>query len=382
MSQPQPHVRSAPDPIEGLSAELGITYAVLDARVAELAAQLARTHRARGRELAENRRLADRLQALLEALPAAVVLVDGRGRVDAFNPAAEGLFPTLAWGRRWPEVRDEQLAGVSDNDEWLLHDGRRLNVSCRPLGEAGQVLVLVDVTETHRLQAELERNERLGALGEMAAQLAHQVRTPLSAALLYAGQLGRDDLDGEQRRGFSDKLLARLRHTERLVADMLAYARGGRFLPEPVELNRLLREAADTLAPRLQAAGARLALSSEVEESALVLGNRDALGGALINLLDNALVHGREGLQVTLGLSARGEGYCIRVCDDGDGVPEALRERIFDPFFTTRSGGTGLGLAVVRAVIDEHHGEIHCRPRTQGACFEILLPRFTAGSHP
>jgi two-component system sensor histidine kinase FlrB len=360
-----------------LSSRLSAAYGQLEAQVAQLNAQLACSRRSRFNERMDKEQLADRLTGLLEMLPAAVLLVDGRDRIDRFNHAAEQLLPNLAWGRRWHEVLQEQLIGQPADGEWLLAGGQRVSVTTRELSDRGRILVLLDVTERRRLEAQLQRRERLSAMGEMAAQLAHQVRTPLAAAVLYAGQLG-GELDREQRRSFSDKLLARLRHTEHLVADMLAFARGGRYLPEPVDLQRLVAEAADTVAPRFAAHGVRLHIPSRLPEPVFVLGNRDALTGALLNLLNNALDHGGAGVRVRLELEVDDRECRIRVADNGPGVAAELRDQIFDPFFTTRDSGTGLGLAVVQAVLLEHGGTVSCRADAPGVSFELLLPRLAA----
>lgn len=364
-----------------LSEQLTSAYGQLEARVAQLTSELALSRQARLRELAEKERLADRLSNLLEALPAAVVLVDGRDRIDQFNPAAESLFPSIAWGRRWTEVRDETLARLSDDDEWRLSDGRRVNMRYRPLNDQGRVLVMLDVTETRRLQDQLHRRERLTAMGEMAAQLAHQVRTPLSAALLYAGQLRRDGLAADKVRDYAGKLCDRLRHTESLVADMLAFARGGRFSPQLLDLRRVVADGAELVRPKLVGRAARLEFRSEIQDACPVLGNRDALIGAIGALVNNALEHGGDGVAIEVALRQQGDRYLVTVQDDGPGIPDEVQQRMFDPFFTTADRGTGLGLAVVHSVTVEHDGHIEYRNRAAGgACFRITLPRVNAAN--
>ena len=172
-----------------LSERLTDAYGQLEGRVAGLTRELARVRSERLAEVAQKEHLADQLGVLLEALPAAIVLVDQRDRVDRFNPAAEQLFSGLAWGRRWSEIKDEVVAAEPSPGDWQLHDGRRVSVSQRPLNDRGRILVVVDTTDQRRMQERAERQDRLSAMGEMAAQLAHQVRTPLSTSVLYAGQL-------------------------------------------------------------------------------------------------------------------------------------------------------------------------------------------------
>jgi len=359
-----------------LSERLTDAYTQLEGRVADLSEELAHSRRERLDERAQKEHLADQLGVLLEALPAAIVLVDARDRVDRFNPAAEQLFPGLAWGRRWSEIKREVVAAEPGPGDWCLRDGRRVSVSQRPLNDRGRILVVVDMTDQRRLQERLERQDRLGAMGEMAAQLAHQVRTPLSAAVLYAGQLARDELSAQQRREFSDKLLSGLRHTENLVREMLAFSRGGNFSAGPVHIQDALNTALNGLRPRLQRLGVRPRVDLTAIAGHPIAGNADALAGAFSNLIDNALNHGGAGVRLAISAElAPGDNLSLLFEDDGPGLDPTVLPRIFDPFFTTRERGTGLGLAVVQTVVLEHGGTLNaCCSELGGACFQIRLP--------
>lgn len=367
-----------------LSERLTGAYAQLETRIADLSAQLTRSNDQRQQERHAKDRLAERLGGLLAALPAGVVLVDGRDRIDRFNPAAERMFPSLAWGRRWREVRGESVRSEAGRGDWLLGDGRRVSPTIQPLPERGQILVMLDVTEQRQLEERLERRDRLGAMGEMAAQLAHQIRTPLSSALLYAGHLVRPGLNERQRIDFAHKLVAGLRHTEHLVADMLAFTRGGKFLPQQLTVGELVCAAIDALLPRLQAQDVALEHAWEDHAGYRLLGNRDALTGILVNLLDNAMNHGDQGMRIGIRASCGADGQLrLAVADDGAGVAVDLRQRIFDPFFTTRERGTGLGLAVVQAVVLEHGGQVQVRDADMGGAeFLITLPPAPAVQQP
>jgi two-component system sensor histidine kinase FlrB len=360
-----------------LSERLTTAYGQLEGRVADLTQELARARRERLAERAQKEHLADQLGVLLEALPAAIVLIDARDRVDRFNPAAEQLFPGLAWGRRWREIKQEVVVAEPTPGDWRLHDGRRVSVSQRPLNDRGRILVVVDMTDERRLEERLERQKRLSAMGEMAAQLAHQVRTPLSTAVLYAGQLAKGNLNDAQRRQFSEKLREGLRHTENLVSEMLAFSRGGNFSNQPIRLGDALHTAIAGLQPRLRQLDARLDLALEDDDDSLLAGNLDALAGAFSNLIDNALDHGGHGVRIRISACRAADAIlCLRFDDDGPGIDPLALARIFDPFFTTRERGTGLGLAVVQAVVLEHGGGLRvAESALGGACFEIQLPR-------
>ena len=368
--------KPAPDPqalehafgvFNELSERLTDAYGQLEGRVAGLTRELARARSERLAETAQKEHLADQLGVLLEALPAAIVLVDRRDRVDRFNPAAEQLFPGLAWGRRWSEVKDEVVAAEPSPGDWQLHDGRRVSVSQRPLNDRGRILVVVDTTDQRRMQERVERQDRLSAMGEMAAQLAHQVRTPLSTSVLYAGQLAKGNLSEQQRQQFGGKLLEGLRHTESLVRDMLAFSRGGNFSSSPISIGDALHTAVAALQPRLRQMQAVLELDLDSAGATRIAGNQDALAGAFSNLIDNALNHGGPSVGIRIGLAVvDGETLQLSFEDDGPGIDPAALPRIFDPFFTTRERGTGLGLAVVQAVILEHGGSLHATQSKQG----------------
>src|SRR5690606_6874035 len=156
-----------------------------------------------------------------------ILLVDEAGTVRESNPEAAALLGGDPGGRPWQELIREAFASASAADsDWLTTDGRRVTISVRTLPkERATIVLLTDVTETRALQELVTRNERLSAIGRMAATLAHQIRTPLAGAMLYLSQCRARA--GEPR--FSALLengMERLHHLERLVQDMLVFARG------------------------------------------------------------------------------------------------------------------------------------------------------------
>ena len=162
------------------SAQLEDAYRELKSQVGVLTRELAAARRERERQQAEKQRLARRLDGLLGALPGGVLVLDGDGRIFECNTAATALLGEPLLEQRWQDVVTRAGAVLADG-ELTLANGRRVGISRRRLdGEPGHILLLTDVTETRRLQALLARNERLSEMGEMAARLAHQIRTPLS----------------------------------------------------------------------------------------------------------------------------------------------------------------------------------------------------------
>lgn len=362
---------------EQMSNRLGNSYDLLENRVNELTGQLALVSEQRVQELNEKERLAHRLQSLLDLLPGGVVVIDGHGVVREANPVARDMLGEPLLGRLWREVIAQRFAPRQDDGhEISLTDGRRLSISTRSLqGEPGQLVLLTDLTETRRLQDQLSRHERLSALGRMVASLAHQVRTPLSAALLYASHLTEQVLPVEQQQRFAGRLKERLHELEHQVRDMLVFARGELPLSDrlpPGQLFDALRRSGESLVQGLEVRWQCDAWRGEL------LCNRDTLVGTLLNLLENAIQASGRDVRLKVHAYVRGESLRLCVSDNGPGIDAATLARLGEPFFTTKTTGTGLGLAVVKAVARAHHGELQLRSRPgRGTCALLTLPLIT-----
>ena len=345
-----------------LSENLSASYQVLENRVAELTAELTVARGDNAAHWEEKERLASRLQSLLHALPGGVVVVDGAGCVQECNPAAIALLGEPLLGIAWRNIILRAFAPRSDDGhEISLRDGRLVNIATTPLGsEPGQILLLTEVTETRRLQQRLNHHQRLSAMGEMAASLAHQIRTPLASALLYASHLQRPVLELAERQRIGEKIQSRMRHLEQLVNDMLLFSRGATAGSEEVVVAELLKEVRKVFDANLMADGARLDID-DAAPGATLQGSRETLLSALMNLVNNALQasgeRGRVQLQAMYVLEQSGIATVdLAVSDNGPGIPPDIQARLFEPFFTTRAQGTGLGLAVVQAIAQGHHG--------------------------
>ncbi len=230
--------------------------------------------------------------------------------------------------------------------------------------------------EADRLREEAERNKRLAAMGEMAAQLAHQLRTPLAAALLYAGNLENPELPEASRLSIAQKTVGRLKHLERLIQDTLLFARGEVLGRETFPVADLFTELAHTFEPLARRRGVEFQIEATAGD-VLLTGNRKALTGALTNLLENALqaVDAVDAGRVALAARHGGELIALTVADNGGGMPPDVVARLFEPFFTTRSDDTGLGLAIARGVARAHGGGIDVRSEPGvGTEFIITLP--------
>ncbi len=341
------------------------------------ATQMQNSHKAPAQsESVDNEQLAQHLGALIDAIPGGVVVLDPQGLVVETNAAAATLLGEPLNQQQWRDVVSRVFLPELDQGELKTEDGRQFSISTRPLGyEPGQILLLSDVTQTRQLQRAAQQNLHLMTMGKMMASLAHQIRTPLASSMLYLSQIVEGDMDPEISHSFSEKALARIKHIEKMINDMLVFAHGGQFNMSQFSISELMDELQDQMQPQIDQRSARLIISGG-DTHVRLRGNKDAMLGALGNLCMNSLdaADRQAKIRIKISLTLRGM-LSIIVQDNGCGMDSSTRKHLFDPFFSTKIDGTGLGLAVVKSVIESHQGRIAVASRPErGTRFRIFLP--------
>lgn len=364
-----------------MSDNLADSYRTLEMQVAALTDELDRVNRQRAIEVKTREQVTSRLSNLLDLLPGGVIVLDRWGAVAQANPAAEELLEREVVGRKWVEVIAECFAPRKDDwHEISLKNGKRVSLATRSLeAETGQIILLTDQTETRRLQQQVSRNERLSALGKMVSALAHQIRTPLSAALLYAGHLSERELSVEQTQRFSEKIVSRLNNLEQQVSDMLIFASGDVRLSDSVAVTDLLQEVQQAADIELSANQITLDIEPSHASSKIIC-NRQTMIGALGNLIHNSVQASDVGSSITLTTRASERELTLIIRDTGSGIAEDIMTRLQaeEAFVTTKAQGTGLGLAVVRAVVKAHQGTFALQSKEgEGTTVTIVLPCFS-----
>jgi len=370
------------------SDQLADSYRVLEDRVGQLTGELAIERSRRFFRDTDSEQIILRFEGLLDALPAAVIVLDGDGYVQQCNRAAVELVGEPLLSVLWRDVVARAFEPTALGDDIPLKDGRIVNIATRPAGDVpGQIILLTDVTDAHAMQAMLNRHQRLSAMGEMVASIAHQIRTPLASGLLYASHLKRDDLDQGRRARYAEQIVSRLKHLEHLVDDMLVFARGGNFSADKVTLTMLMGELQQMMLPLLEGRECELEIINSADVQ--IPGHHEALSAVLQNLVSNAIQacdnedESNNGGQVTGKVKVESRNLTentidIYITDNGHGIAENMQQRIFEPFFTTKAQGTGLGLAVVQAIVHAHDGAIWIESSSTkeatGTTFVIRLP--------
>ncbi len=328
-------------------------------------------------------RLANRMAQLLEVLPGGVVVLNGQGKVQQCNAAAVNMLGEPLQNEYWASVIQRAFAPKPDNSSDIaLLDGRLVHISTSPLqDEPGQIVLLNDVTETRQLQLKVSHLQRLSAMGEVAARLAHQIRTPLSSAMLYLSPLMKEDTAPTLRQNFAKKLHKSITHMEGLIKDMLAFSRGDMASTAPVSVDTLCETVEQQFISQPGAEKFHLQVNNSLD-NAYVYGSQDALSSAIHNLLNNAKLACESKGEITVYAEyvedEQGfEWVEISVEDTGIGISPADQAQILTPFYTTRSSGTGLGLPVVNSIAKAHRGTLwFASDQGEGSTFCIRLPKY------
>lgn len=361
------------DSISQAECALREGYKELTGHVVKLNSELEAARLARRKENRERENLLTRFATMLDVLPGGVIILDSDGIITEVNPQARSLLGEPLEGRSWELIEQR---GRFDSQGSFQIRGRRLNIStCSLPGEQETIVLVSDITAQHALQRELGRKTRLSSLGEMAARLAHQIRTPLSATVLYLDQLSKD-IDSEKRERICCALKAQLSQTESLITSMLGFVRGGAVLSlESVDLKSVVEGAVNSCKANLDASDVSLEIN-RINPNLKLLAAKAELSSAIGNMIQNAIqvCSTKSKIEVWAG-AINQHMMLVRVSDNGPGIPDDVIDQVFDPFFTTRAAGTGLGLAVLASVVQQHGGTVHAANRDSGgAQFSILLP--------
>jgi PAS domain S-box-containing protein len=239
----------------------------------------------------------------------------------------------------------------------------------------------IDVTERRALEKRAADAEALSAMGELAMNLAHEIRNPLNAAVLQLHLLNRnlDRLEAEEgtRSAMKDRVRIvgdEIGRLNRLLTEFLELARPRGIAREPVHVPRLADEVLDLEEESARGRGVTI-IRDLPQDGCVAIGDREKLKQVTINLVVNALEAMKQGGTLQVKVRPEGERVVMTIQDNGPGIASELLPNVFDPFFTTKEAGTGLGLSIVRKIIDQHGGDIDIESeRAQGAKVVVSIP--------
>lgn len=366
-----------------------------------------------GREQLEAELASAQLRAadILANIRAAIITVDDLGRLLYANPASSRLlripFESLGGQPVLPQLRaaspavaaavEATIAGQHSSarsEGSLVHDGRGIPIGItttavagdlRPVGGATTVIVQ-DISDEKRLEALRLRAQRLEAVAELSASLAHEIKNPLASIRSSVEQLSRRAAATSDERTLGELITRESDRLSRLLSEFLDFARVQAERRDHLDLRDVVRSAV-ALAGTHPDRGASVRIGADLPDApASLAGDEDLLHRAFFNLVLNACQAVGETGQVSVSLRAvperdrpaglpfAGASYAIEVRDDGPGIPPDIQDRLFEPFATTKPGGSGLGLAVVHRAIEAHRGVILVDSDASGTRFTVYLP--------
>jgi two-component system sensor histidine kinase PilS (NtrC family) len=372
----------------------GVAFAATGALAGRLAVELSRASERIASQGLQLRDLAALHEDVIRCLTSGLITLTEDGRVATLNAAAEeilrveaaptvgrhidallpGLRPLVEGAPQMSALRRAEIAyrGASGA---ALTLGVSVSRLVDPSGRAhGRIVNFQDLTDLRRMQEAMARAEQLAAVGRLAAAIAHEIRNPLAAISGSIELLAQGAGDGNKE---SAELMAIvLREVERLnalITELLDFARPRRPEPQPLDLGATLGELVRVFANDKRLMGAAIELRSDGPVWSEV--DPSQLRQVMWNLLRNAVEASPPAAPVTVEVKAEGAWASVTVRDRGPGMTPEHRARIFEPFFSTKEGGTGLGLATVHRIVEEHHGRIEVEsPPDGGTAFTIRLP--------
>jgi two-component system sensor histidine kinase FlrB len=327
-----------------------------------------------------------RLGILVNAIPAGVILLENN-IVLLHNPAVLHFLPELKQGQLFAIPKNWQ-ASIAPG-EYLISDSEPEQESqSKSQGTKRQKTVQViriddgirsfiqiqDITANIALHQETQRENRLTAMGKMAAGIAHQFRTPLATALLYSSHLCDDDLAPYMTKEFAQRLRKQLLDLEKLSQEMLRFISNRPSKTVLTSAKELIDETQASIQALFENKVVALKVSCDIPTSTMLLVEPKTIPNALIAILENALSVSKPYDTVAMQVSIDGKKLLISIEDQGPGVASTIIDSLFEPFSTTSANGTGLGLSIAKNTIDAHRGTIAVQNSKYGAIFKITLP--------
>ncbi len=318
-----------------------------------------------------------RLGILLNAIPAGVILLENN-IVLLHNPAVLHFLPSLSKGQQFA-LPNEWQASIAPG-EYVIGGPEDPNspqkmVQVIRIDEGTRSFIQIqDITANIALHQETQRENRLTAMGKMAAGIAHQFRTPLATALLYSSHLCDDEVQPEMAKEFALRLRKQLMDLEKLSQDMLRFISNRPNKTVLTSAKQLIEEAQASIQALFETQGVTLSIQSAIPDTVMLLVEPKSIPNALVAILENALAVSKAGDTVLLSATTESKKLIITIADQGPGIASTMIDSLFEPFSTTSANGTGLGLSIAKNTFDAHRGSIGVHNTHEGAVFKITLP--------
>ena len=376
LNKPASNVNLGNDP--ALAAKhLEEAFAIFYAESQKLEAQQADLQEKINQLSSELQQSNQRLGILLNAIPAGVILLENN-IVLLHNPAVLHFLPSLGKGNQFA-LPSEWQASIAPG-EYVIGTPEDPNapqkmVQVIRIDEGTRSFIQIqDITANIALHHETQRENRLTAMGKMAAGIAHQFRTPLATALLYSSHLCDDEVEPEMAKEFAARLRKQLLDLEKLSQDMLRFISNRPNKTVLTAAKQLIEEAQASIQALFETKGVTLSVQCAIPDTVMLLVEPKSIPNALVAILENALTVSKAHDTVVLSATTESKKLIITIADQGPGIASTMIDSLFEPFSTTSANGTGLGLSIAKNTLDAHRGTIGVQSTHEGAVFKITLP--------
>ncbi len=361
------------------SRSLETYYEKLREKVQYLTLELEQKNTQLNRAVLEVGESKDYLQAVLQSIGEAIIVLDQEDRVTMLNRAAEDLLcsrkqdVTGMMFRDLPFSVEESTSGTRLTVKETTYDVilSRSTVSGPEGSVRGYVVLIKDITRIKELERQHERNQRLISMGEMAAKIVHEIRSPLCSIELFSTMLS-NDLKDTSHSDMANGISTGIKSLNNILTNMLFFAKPQKPAFTDIELSEAISESVNMLIPLIQIRGIKLA---QVTSRVVVRSDMELLKQVFMNIILNAVQAMPGGGHLKIATDVNDEYVTVSVIDDGEGISPENIEKIFDPFFSTKDKGTGLGLAIANKIMQTHDGFIRAyRNQEKGSTFCVSFP--------
>ncbi len=360
------------------SKSLETYYEKLSTRVKYLTNELEKKNEQLNIAVLEVSESKDYLHTILQSIGEVIIVLDHDEKVTMANKAAEELLcldPEDAKGRIFNDL-DMSIESDSSGTRLKVQGKHydiilsRSEVNDKEGTIRGYVVLIKDITRIKDLERQHERNQRLISMGEMAATIVHEIRSPLCSIELFSNMLSKD-LEGTTHSEMANGISTGIKSLNNILTNMLFFAKPQQPSFININLRDVVEESINMLAPLIDVRGINVLKNTSDE---VILGDTELLKQVFMNVILNAVQSMTEGGDLKIEMGAEGGLVTVSVTDEGEGVDSEIIEKIFDPFFSTKDKGTGLGLAIAHKIMQSHNGFIRAHKNEErGSTFCVSL---------
>ncbi len=398
-------LRSAFESFNETTRHLQESYEKLQRQIETLNLELENKNIELKQNLKEKEEVKNYLHYILESLTTGVIVVDHNGKITTFNQAAETIT-SLASNKCVSnylvdtidneiiinivnQMQNGKTLTLSEEIQWITNNNqKKIRLTASPLKNPqghpiGTVLILQDITQLKQFEEEAQRNDRLRAMGEMAAGIAHEIRNPLGGIELFASMLQKDLNKDNDKRPLTEHIISGVKNMDRIISSLLLFAKSPEPSRQQCDINQLLED--------IFKSSTQLRIPKNIktqfnfkESKLLATGDRGLLEQVFLNFIRNAIQAMPQGGELNIQTEKKASSVdsfyhrhyiAITFSDTGIGISSKDQKNIFNPFFSTKDKGTGLGLAIAHNIVKAHQGTIDLEScEGQGATFTVKIP--------